>query len=1141
MLKKWTKKRILPFFLIVIILSCACSNQAASKEDVNSPDNMEYSGSSTIPSDFKTLNHSDEAADGEEKTGTVEDRAIHMVMEGGKQRIPSRAESIELPDMEAENKEVSPIKAFEESAAANKEYTIMVYMIGSNLEYSDEMGYIGAATADIEEMLLSGVNFEKANLIVYAGGTVSWASGLPSYSNCVLDLSRYTGDGDLTKTIVAYQENCPSMGNPNTLASFVNYCSDHYPAEKTGLIFWDHGNGPLYGYGNDMLNNGDSLMLPEFRQAMEKTAYSGTDRLEFVGFDACLMASLENACVWSDYADYLIASEEKESELGWDYSFLSELNNTSDSEELVKKIVDTSALPLKEMYMDYTLSAMRLKMMPTVLKSFDRMFDYINNSGENILISLVRQRMGTKEFGKASAEEYVDSDLIDLKDFCEQLSETVPQQAEALKDSINKMILCNSSNMENAYGVSVYFPAREMPLYLSVFENYYNLVNPSETYAAYLHNYAKEWTNTSESFKDEELATTSEEYADTEESIIIPLSDTQLNNFAAAEYTVFEVHDEYYRPVLENVRVEPDENGVLAVPKDPVLLCYAEGDSGSCHVCRAFQIEQGDSREVYQVFNVTLLPDRRGEFGGEMQSVTFKVISTQDGEFETQDIQLLTDDPSGAGRQTPDLNHYEGLFFLSDSFEPVTAENGYYYPKSEWESTGSLWGTDSGFDGDFSFIWNNSSQFDENYAVQITYLDAFGSIGTSAVIPLEKDEGRFCGIQTDGGMLRFRLDGDHAVLTGYEGNDYSLEIPGEVKGKKVTIIEPYVFFENNGLREVSIPDTVFAIQEHAFSSCPNLKEVHFPDSLTEIGTSAFSGCSSLKSIILPEKIKILRDSVFSGCTALSSISIPAGLKTVGNGIFTYCTSLETIDVDPSCTACKMTNNLLLTDDGKTLIMAPQGGGTYIRIPEGVEKIGYAAFAGYSDLRIVEFPESLREIRNFAFYDCLSLDNIQFPERLESIGFSAFGRSSMDSIDEELNRKKGKPVKIGENVSYIGAFAFEGTRTEGIIVDENNKNYSSLGGVLMDKAGVMALEIPAGCISGKELKLPEGVMGIRNNLFRNAYFYYSVEDYYFPESLLYIMEDPFNDTIKESIKIHAKSGTMAEVYAQAIGVEFVAEQ
>ena len=61
------------------------------------------------------------------------------------------------------------------AAKAVKDYTVMVYIVGSNLE-----SRLGAATTDIGEMKQAGIDFGKINLLVYTGGSRRWVSDILS-------------------------------------------------------------------------------------------------------------------------------------------------------------------------------------------------------------------------------------------------------------------------------------------------------------------------------------------------------------------------------------------------------------------------------------------------------------------------------------------------------------------------------------------------------------------------------------------------------------------------------------------------------------------------------------------------------------------------------------------------------------------------------------------------------------------------------------------------------------------------------------------------------------------------------------------------------------------------------------------------
>ena len=65
----------------------------------------------------------------------------------------------------------SKLTIVKETPSDKKDFTLMVYMIGSNLE-----SLRGSASKDILEMLDSGVGYENFNLILYTGGSTRWSS-----------------------------------------------------------------------------------------------------------------------------------------------------------------------------------------------------------------------------------------------------------------------------------------------------------------------------------------------------------------------------------------------------------------------------------------------------------------------------------------------------------------------------------------------------------------------------------------------------------------------------------------------------------------------------------------------------------------------------------------------------------------------------------------------------------------------------------------------------------------------------------------------------------------------------------------------------------------------------------------------------
>ena len=82
------------------------------------------------------------------------------------------------------------------------------------------------------------------------------------------------------------------------------------------MVLWDHG-GATYSSMSDDTDNGH-LSIGELEAAL---AASPVD-FDVLGFDACLMATVEVMHSVGQYVDYFVASEETEGFDGWDYTDL---------------------------------------------------------------------------------------------------------------------------------------------------------------------------------------------------------------------------------------------------------------------------------------------------------------------------------------------------------------------------------------------------------------------------------------------------------------------------------------------------------------------------------------------------------------------------------------------------------------------------------------------------------------------------------------------------------------------------------------------------------------------------------------------------------------------------------------------------
>lgn len=323
--------------------------------------------------------------------------------------------------------------------------TVMIYMCGTDLESKS-----GMATSDLKEMLAAAMS-SQVNVLIYTGGCTQWKNNV--VSNSYNQIYRIK-DGGLE--CLVSNDGSAAMTTPSTLTGFIQYCTKNYPANRNELIFWDHGGGSLTGYGYDEKNrNAGSMTLKGINEALSN---AGTT-FDFIGFDACLMATLENALTLEPYADYLIASEETEPGIGWYYTdWLTALsNNTSMSTlEIGKKIADdfVSTCNIKCSGQKTTLSVIDLaeleSTVPAAFKSF------ASDTAE----LLENNQYKTVSDARSSSREFAVSSKIDQVDLADLAYHLGTPEGQALAEAILGAVKYNrtSSNMTNAYGLSIYFP-----------------------------------------------------------------------------------------------------------------------------------------------------------------------------------------------------------------------------------------------------------------------------------------------------------------------------------------------------------------------------------------------------------------------------------------------------------------------------------------------------------------------------------------------------------------------------------------------------------------------------------------------------------------------------------------------------------
>ena len=339
------------------------------------------------------------------------------------------------------------------------EITIMVYMCGTDLESRS-----GMATSDLQEMATAKFG-DNIHLLVYTGGCASWRNNVVSSdTNQIYQIA----DGKMIRHVSNAGRG--AMTDPATLSSFIKWSAENFPANRYELIFWDHGGGSVSGYGYDEKNRRmGSMSLSGIGEALR----DGGVTFDFIGFDTCLLATLENALMLDEFGDYMVASEETEPGVGWYYTnWLTDLgrNTSMPTLEIGQEIVDTftEACARKCPGQKTTLSVIDLAELtatvPAPFKEFSKGISQMISDKDYRTVSTARNR--AREFAASSK-----IDQVDLVHFALNLG---TPEAQTLAQAVRGAVKYNrtSSNMTNAYGLSIFFPLRSVKYVDSMSKTY---------------------------------------------------------------------------------------------------------------------------------------------------------------------------------------------------------------------------------------------------------------------------------------------------------------------------------------------------------------------------------------------------------------------------------------------------------------------------------------------------------------------------------------------------------------------------------------------------------------------------------------------------------------------------------------------
>lgn len=323
----------------------------------------------------------------------------------------------------------------------NAKYTVLVYMCGANLEsdFANETridnGYYiqkwdgrGLATMDIDEIISVAGKPDDVNIVIQTGGAVEWTSKkygkYGSYSISSKKLQRH----HVYNNKIHLDESLPddNMGKSSTLQNFLEYGLTTYPAQKTALILWNHGGG-LQGVCFDEKHYSDGLTADEVCDAVDgalkNTGHEG-EKLEWIGYDACLMAVQDIAEKNSHYFNYMVAAQETESGYGWDYArFIDDIYRDEPTPVILKEIVDGFIAyngGVNSSYNDQTLAYYNLSYMSPYVNAWQNLSYEISTKLRTTNKYTFRNLLLSGKY--YAGNDYIYFGQFDVKDFMSNLS-----------------------------------------------------------------------------------------------------------------------------------------------------------------------------------------------------------------------------------------------------------------------------------------------------------------------------------------------------------------------------------------------------------------------------------------------------------------------------------------------------------------------------------------------------------------------------------------------------------------------------------------------------------------------------------------------------------------------------------------------
>lgn len=341
------------------------------------------------------------------------------------------------------------------SAQAVKNWTLIVYLVGSDLESGSDAG-----STDMAEMM-SISNTSNVNIVVLTGAAKKDGWRTPQ--------SYLIKDGVRTD-LDFVAPNQQAMSSPENLTAFINWSITNYPATNYFLTMWNHGMS-IRGYGWDEVGQ-TQFSVPQVAAAIGATNYVQTgNKFELIGFDACLMANLEAQLPLKEFGKFFVASEETEPGHGWDYAPIIRAMQQTEFDwngfDIGIEVIDGFIAQgiAENSGPTTTLSVTDLAELDNLRDKLELLIAKIKQEGKHR--SLQQARAVAQEYSQSLTEPLGSEDVVDIGDLMKKLKVKDPSlaaEADAVLTALGQVVLYerHSTGRPNSTGMTMFIPHNKM-------------------------------------------------------------------------------------------------------------------------------------------------------------------------------------------------------------------------------------------------------------------------------------------------------------------------------------------------------------------------------------------------------------------------------------------------------------------------------------------------------------------------------------------------------------------------------------------------------------------------------------------------------------------------------------------------------